>query len=406
MYYGAGGENGQGILSEMTEKNHPPSRGFPLAEFETRCRKAQTLMAAADISALLLTTEPEIRYFSGFLTPFWQSPTRPWFLVVPASGKPIAVIPEIGRDCMAATWIEDIRTWSSPDPEDDGVSLLMDAMRDAVGEGSAFGVAMGPETHLRMPLLDFEMLTRTLALDIADATPILRQLRMVKSEAEIEKIAHICAILSGVFESMPTWLAEGMSEVEVFRRFRIEALQAGADEVPYLVGGAGPGGYGDIISPPGDRRLAAGDILILDTGSVFDGYFCDFDRNFAIGHADDATRRAYEVVFAATEAGLEAARPGATCADLFHAMNSVMEAGGALGNDVGRLGHGLGSQLTEWPSNTSWDETVLTPGMVITLEPGMTYAPGKAMVHEENLVIREDGAQLLSRRAPAELPVV
>ena len=87
-------------------------------------------------------------------------------------------------------------------------------------------------------------------------------------------------------------------------------------------------------------------------------------------------------------------------------MNAVMEADGALGNDVGRLGHGLGMQLTEWPSNTAWDETPLVPGMVMTLEPGMTYAPGKVMVHEENLVIREDGPQLLSRRAAAELPVV
>ena len=83
-----------------------------------------------------------------------------------------------------------------------------------------------------------------------------------------------------------------------------------------------------------------------------------------------------------------------------------MVAGGALGNDVGRLGHGLGMQLTEWPSNTAWDQTVLVPGMVMTLEPGMTYLPDKMMVHEENLVIREEGPQLLSRRAPAELPVI
>ena len=109
----------------------------------------------------------------------------------------------------------------------------------------------------------------------------------------------------------------------------------------YLVGGAGPGGYGDIISPPTDTPLAEGDILILDTGSVFDGYFSDFDRNFAIGRADDASRRAYATVFAATEAGLDAAQPGNTAADLFRAMNAVMEADGALGNDVGRLGHGL-----------------------------------------------------------------
>ena len=87
-------------------------------------------------------------------------------------------------------------------------------------------------------------------------------------------------------------------------------------------------------------------------------------------------------------------------------MWRVLEAGGALGNDVGRLGHGLGMQLTEGHSNMPGDDTVLRPGMVLTLEPGMCFAPGKLMVHEENLVIRVDAAELLTRRAPREMPVI
>ena len=112
------------------------------------------------------------------------------------------------------------------------------------------------------------------------------------------------------------------------------------------------------------------------------------------------------MVYQATEAGLAAARPGATCEDLFTAMWSVLEAGGALGNEVGRLGHGLGMQLTEGPSNRQGDTTVLSPGMVLTLEPGMAFAPGKNMVHEENIVITEGPPRLLTRRAPEEMPVV
>ena len=87
-------------------------------------------------------------------------------------------------------------------------------------------------------------------------------------------------------------------------------------------------------------------------------------------------------------------------------MWAPLEAAGALGNDVGRLGHGLGMQLTEWPSNMPGDDTPLEPGMVLTLEPGMTFAPGKLMVHEENIVIREGGAEWLTRRAPPEMPVI
>jgi Xaa-Pro aminopeptidase len=87
-------------------------------------------------------------------------------------------------------------------------------------------------------------------------------------------------------------------------------------------------------------------------------------------------------------------------------MQGVMAAGGAADANVGRLGHGLGMQLTEFPSITPWDRTVLVPGMVLTLEPGMEFAPGRMMVHEENIVIREHGAELLSVRAPREMPVI
>ncbi len=385
----------------------PPPRGFPDSEFESRLERARALMARDGLAALLLTTEAELRYFSGFLTQFWQSPTRPWFLVVPMRGKPVAVIPEIGAEAMARTWVEDIRTWPAPHPSDDGVTLLAATLTELAGSGGRIGLAMARETHLRMPLADFERLRQALpAAEFADATAILRRLRRVKSEREIAKIAYVCARVSEAFAAAPRLVSEGQSEIEAFRAFKIECLRRGVDDVPYLVGGAGPGGYGDIISPPSERALAGGDVLVLDTGSVYDGYFCDFDRNFAFGQVDDEARRAYDVAHRATEAGLAAARPGATCADRYHAMQAVLEAGGAPGNDVGRLGHGLGSQLTEWPSHTAWDDTRLEPGMVLTLEPGMSFAPGRVMVHEENIVIRESGPELQTRRAPPELPVI
>lgn len=386
-----------------TVENAPP-RGFPDAEYEARLDRTHRAMSAAGLDALLLTTEADIAYLSGFRTQFWQSPTRPWFLAVPKTAKPVAVIPEIGAACMARGWVEDIRTWSSPHPTDDGVSLLHATLEECAGPGGKVGVPMARETHLRMPVVGFDALRH--ALDFTDATAILRDIRMVKTPLEIGKIAYVCDRVSNAFDRAPDLFAAGQPDTETFRAFKIECLRQGVDDVSYLVGGAGPGGYGDIISPPSGRPLQRGDVLILDTGCVYDGYFSDFDRNFAIQHADDDARRAYDTVYRATETGLSAARPGATCADLFHAMQEVLDAGGALGNAVGRLGHGLGSELTEPPSHAAFDGTVLAPGMVITLEPGMEFAPGRNMVHEENIVIREDGPELLSRRAAPELPII
>ncbi|MCB1491751.1 MAG: aminopeptidase P family protein [Rhodobiaceae bacterium] len=360
-------------------------------------------MAAARLDALILTTEADVRWFSGFLTPFWQSPTRPWFLVVPASGKPVAVIPEIGRAAMARTWLDDIRTWASPHPKDDGISLLADTLTGLAGASGRIGLPMGRETHLRMPLADFGRLQRALPnARYADCTALLRGLRMRKSQREIEKIRHACQLAGQAFKRVPDIVHAGMPETEVFRAFRIACLEAGVDDVAYLVGGAGPGGYGDIISPPSSRPLADGDVLILDTGCTVDGYFCDFDRNYAVGSVVPEVHEAHAIVWESTEAGLAAAKPGATAADVYHAMADHMPGTGS----VGRLGHGLGMQLTEPPSLVPFDETVLEPGMVITLEPGYDFAPGRAMVHEEVVVLGEDGAELLTPRAPRTLPVI
>lgn len=384
-----------------------PERGFELAEFEARTQKAQALMAEQHLEGLLLMSEAEVRYFSGFHTLFWQSPTRPWFLFVPAAGKPIAVIPEIGAALMRQTWIKDIRTWSAPAPQDDGISLLRDLLAPLAQRNARLGILKGHETALRMPLGDWERLMQALpGLQLADATGLVQGLRMVKSAAEIEKLAHICAIGSASFDQVPAQVSQGMPLEEVFRTFRREALAQGADDLPYLVGGAGPGGYIDVISPPSRRPLQAGDVLMLDTGATWDGYFCDFDRNFAIGSADAAACCAYDVLWRATEAGLAAARPGNSCRDLFLAMQGVIGELDDQGGDIGRLGHGLGMQLTEQPSHASFDQTELQAGMVLTLEPSLCYGNNLIMVHEENIVIRPQGAELLTTRAAPELPVI
>ncbi|MCO4828566.1 aminopeptidase P family N-terminal domain-containing protein, partial [Lentibacter algarum] len=103
-------------------------RGFDVGEFKARVKAAQRAMARHELAAILLTTEPEVRYFTGFQTRFWESPSRPWFVIIPQSGDPIAVIPSIGEALMRRTWVSDIRTWSAPDPIDDGVSLLTEAL--------------------------------------------------------------------------------------------------------------------------------------------------------------------------------------------------------------------------------------------------------------------------------------
>jgi Xaa-Pro dipeptidase len=385
----------------------PPPRGFPPAEYEARAARAQPLMTEQSLDGLVLTSPPNVRYATGFDTQFWESPTRPWFVVLPREGAPIAIVPEIGAPGMAVTWVRDIRTWPAPRPADDGVSLLIGALAQLPRRFGRIGWELGRESIVRMPIVDYLRVQDGLpGREFADGTPVIRALRGVKSAAEIKKLRFICQAVSDGFEALPGKLAAGDSERDACRTLRIDLLERGADNSPYLIGVAGKGGYDNIIMGPTDRRIERGDVLIIDTGTTYDGYYCDFDRNFAFGTPSDAARRAHETLWDATEAGIRAARPGATTTDLWRAMMRVLEAGGSLGNNVGRMGHGLGLQLTEPPSNMPGDDTPLAADMVLTIEPGMEYAAGKMIVHEENIVVRTDGAELLSRRAPREMWVV
>lgn len=384
-----------------------PKRGFEQKEYENRLAKIQKLMFEEGMDAILLTTQVDIEYYTGFKTQFFESPTRPWFVLIPLDDKPKAIIPVIGESGMRDTWIDDIQTWVSPNPEDEGISLLTTSINSLMKRFKCLGIPQGHESNLRMPLGDYNKLISNLnGLEIKDATKILRYVRYVKSPAEIEKIKYICDVASQGFQDLPTLLKVGESERANCQRFKNHLLSLGVDDFPYLIAGSGSGGYGSIIMGPGERILENGDIFIIDTGCVFDSYFCDFDRNYAFGYASDEAKKAYEVVYDATNKGFEACQVGNTTSDVFNAMNKVMQEGGALGNSVGRLGHGLGMQLTEWPSNTSNDNTLLEEGVVLTLEPGMEYLVGKEMVHEENVLITKDGPLWLSRRADKELPII
>ena len=377
---------------------------FPAEEFRARIKRLQGEMSRRGLDALFLTTPADIFYVTGFLTRFWESPARPWFVIVPALGEPVAVIPSIGSDLMGRTWMTQVRTWDAPNPEDDGVSLLADTICSLLKEQARIGVPTGLETHLRMPVADFERVAVRIApRRFVDGTDAVQRVREIKSEAEITKIRATCGVAGRTFARVPEFAGTGRPLDDVFRAFQVSLLQEGADWVSYVAGGAGPNGYADVISPAASAPLVAGDVLMLDTGAVRDGYFCDFDRNYSVGKASEAARRTHSALWQATEDALDVLRPGMLARDVHRVLSEGLLKRGAQPGG-GRLGHGLGITLTEWPSFTPLDRTELREGMVLTLEPGAWVEPGRMLVHEENIVLRADGPEILSPRAPADLP--
>jgi Xaa-Pro dipeptidase len=146
----------------------------------------------------------------------------------------------------------------------------------------------------------------------------------------------------------------------------------------------------------GDNVIKDGELLLLDFGAAVDGYPADITRTFAVGQIDPELTKVYEVVKAANEAGVRAARPGMAAQELDRIVRKVIHDAGYGPHFIHRTGHGLGLDIHEGPVIVEGNTQLLEPGMVFTIEPGI-YLPEKGGVRiEDNVTITETGAEVLT----------
>jgi Xaa-Pro dipeptidase len=187
----------------------------------------------------------------------------------------------------------------------------------------------------------------------------------------------------------------GQTERQVAERLTREMLNAGADDVAFMIVVAGPNGA-DPHAEPSNRPLQMGDLMTIDCGAVLDGYIADITRTFAIGQVEGELRTIYELVRRANAAGRAAARPGIAAQEVDRAARSVILDAGYGEHFFHRTGHGLGLETHEPPYIVEGNEQLLEPGMLFTVEPGV-YVPGLGGVRiEDDVVITEDGAESLT----------
>ncbi len=382
-------------------------RGFDTIEYRNRVTKAFELMEKNNLEMLLLTSPQNFRYFTGLDSYFWESPTRPWFILLSLGNDPTAIVPSIGETALQNTWIKNIKTWQSPNPEDEGVTALQDVILNINKNGCTIGCEMGKESYLRMGINDFNKLNKILPNHrFVDASNVIWELRMIKSNNEISKMEKIINIASQAFDDLPNDIHIGLTEIEITNIMKKKLLNLGADHTLYMSCTSGFGGYKQIICDPTEKKLNEGDVLVIDTGSTLDGYFCDFDRNYGFGKLSNEAKMAYEILWEASETAMQLVRPGNTCSNINNAMSKILDKYTNASNSVGRMGHGIGLQVTEPPSIMKNDNTLLQENMIIAIEPCLEYAPGIMLVQEENILVTKNSFKRLTSRTPKEMPII
>ncbi len=368
---------------------------FPQQEYEARFEALRARLDERNLDGLLLTWDTNVRYYTGFRQVGANGMlTRPSIAMLPREGKPVLFAHAfLTGDATPSVWFDDVRPYirlDGPPVADVATEIRARGLRRV-------GAELGLEQRIGMPWADYTTLRDELPdVEWVDAAEIIWQQRTRKSVAELEYLRQAGNATARAYEVVFPQVEAGMTEREVARRFQQAMLEAGADNPGFILMTSGEGNYGRISGLPTDRRLQKGDMLWVDMGAQVNDYWADFSRAGVVGGPTDQQKRMQDTVAAVTAKGVERAAPGVPVGAIVQACNDEIK---RRGHDMtfvaGRIGHGLGLNLTEHPHVATYDSTVLEPGMAITVEPGIVEAYGTFHI-EENLIITEGGSEVIS----------
>jgi Xaa-Pro dipeptidase len=224
-----------------------------------------------------------------------------------------------------------------------------------------------------------------------DGAAATDRLRAIKSPAEIACLREAAARTIARMERVPGLLREGMTERELAAAFGPSAM------VQIGITTSRPNENGR------DERLKPGDAIVIDAGDRVEGYRSDVTRTFFFGTPSPKMREIYGIVREAEAAAIDAARPGAPAEEVDLAARNVIERAGYGAFFTHRGGHGIGLDFHEAPICVRGNKSPLLPGMVLTAEPGV-YLPGEFGVRlEDDILITEDGCEVISGPRPEEM---
>lgn len=225
----------------------------------------------------------------------------------------------------------------------------------------------------------------------------LERLRQVKDHSEIEAIRKAAAITDDAFDHILSFVRPGVRESEIALELEYFMRRRGAQKTAFeIIVASGPRG----ALPHGvasEKELQPGDLVVMDFGAVCDGYHSDMTRTVLLGKADSKQSEIYHLVLRAQEKAIKAVKPGVKCSTVDLVARDLITVEGYGANFGHGLGHSVGLEIHEKPSLAPKDDTVLQPGMVITVEPGI-YLSGWGGVRIEDLVlVTSRGREILSK---------
>lgn len=333
----------------------------------------------ADLPAVLLTTQPNIFYFTHF------TGHDSWTLLTP--GKTTLITDgrytlQARQECPQARIV--IRK-----------GPILQAFADLAAKPGLRTIGFfGEEISVGL-LARLKKACKKTKWQPVPAGPISR-MRQIKGPEEIQRICRAINIAQESFTGLVRSLKAGMTENEVAAELEYRMRCWGTEKASFdSIVACGP----NAAKPharTSDARLIPGKSIVFDFGALFKGYCSDLTRTVWLGKMPPCFKDVYKVCLEAQLAAIEVIKPGIRTAEVDGVARAIITRAGFGKFFNHGLGHGLGLEVHEAPTLSRLSDQVLEPGMVVTVEPGI-YLPGKGGVRiEDDVLVTPKGHQVLS----------
>jgi Xaa-Pro aminopeptidase len=353
------------------------------ADHTARLREAGARLADAGGSALLVAPSPDLRYLIGYEP---MPLERPTLLVIDAAGGATLIVPELERPLAATAPGADLLELVAWRDDEDPYTRI------------AAYVPGGGTVFVGDRIWGSHVLALQRALPGAawgSAAPIVGAMRARKDAAELDALRRAAAAADAALGDLLSEPLAGRTERAVAATLAERMIERGHDTAEFTIVASGP----NAASPhhePTDRRIDAGDPIVIDFGGSVDGYYSDTTRTVVVGEHGERVRTVHAVVAEAQRAATDSVRPGVEIQSVDRAARAVIDAAGFGDRFIHRTGHGIGLEVHEPPYAAVGDRTLLEPGMTFSVEPGI-YLEGELGVRIEDIVaVTDDGVEPLN----------
>ena len=379
--------------------------GIPPAELQARRERLLEHVRGLGLTGFALFGADYIRYFTNFN---FLATERPVAVVGNTTGELAAFVPEFEVERVRAeTSFELVESYPEYPGTEHPLRLLAGVLRELWVTGP-----IGADEDGYPGILGYEgpALSETTGQPVTPLAPFIESMMARKSEAEVELIRESARWCEHAHRLLQEYTRPGATEAEASLRAGHEATLALLETLDGTYGGQQASSDGVSAGYRGqiglrsswahavahNIRFEEGDVLVTETSAPIWGYNAELERAMVIGEPTDEMRRLFDHTVAAQEAAFAALRPGVTCAEVDRAVLTYFEENDLLPYWRQHVGHAIGLRNHEAPFLDVGDHTVVEPGMVFTIEPGLYSDEIGGFRHSDTVVVTPDGIDILT----------